>query len=175
MVQLNFAWHIYMKAFCPSVRAMSFVDNLALAAAVPALLAQGLACLVEFFRLWNLVLDHNKSYCWALADDMRARLRTLPFTMVTSARELGGVLSFTRKQFTGQQATEFLALESRWHTLIPVVFWSSALHGIYGSCLGETWRDPFGETTRQSADSFEVETCLGESTAAACTFSSTRS
>ena len=74
MVQLNFAWHIYMKAFCPSVRAMSFVDNLALAAAVPALLAQGLACLVEFFCLWNLVLDHNKSYCWALADDMRSAI-----------------------------------------------------------------------------------------------------
>ena len=151
MVQLNFAWHIYMKAFSPSIRALSFVDNLALVATVPALLARGLACLVEFFRLWNLVLDHQKSYCWALADDMRAQLGTLPFKMVTSARELGGVLSFTRKRFTGQQAKQFLALEPRWHsllmswapfrqklTMLPVVFWSSALHGIYGSCFGET-------------------------------------
>ena len=60
MVQLNFAWHLYMRALCPSVRALSFVDNLAVVATDTAWLVRGLACLVEFFRLWNLVLDHAK-------------------------------------------------------------------------------------------------------------------
>ena len=154
MIQLNFAWHIYMKAFSPAVRAMSFVDNLALVTTAPALLARGLACLVEFFRLWNLVLDHAKSYCWALAAAQRNQLNTLPFKIVTSADELGGVLSFSRKQYTGRHAKKFLSLETRWHALqtswaplrqkfamLPIVFWSSAMHGIYGSCFGDAHLD----------------------------------
>lgn len=54
----------YVRAFCPSVRALSFVDNKAPVADVPDLLAMGLACLVEFFRMWNLQVEAAKSYCW---------------------------------------------------------------------------------------------------------------
>jgi hypothetical protein len=61
----------YMRAFCPSVRALSFVDNKAPVAHVPDLLAMGLACLVEFFRMWNLQVEAAKSYCWALHKDHR--------------------------------------------------------------------------------------------------------
>ena len=151
MVQLNMAWHLYMRHFCPQIRAFSFVDNLALVAYAVDHLVQGLACLIEFFRLWNLEVDHAKSYCWALQTDMRRQLRTFPFRLVTSALELGGVLSFTKRQFTGQQAKKFQALETRWVMLqhswapiahkfasLPLTFWSSALHGVYGACFGET-------------------------------------
>eukprot|EP00435_Cladocopium_sp_Y103_P054257 s825_g17.t1 len=150
MVQLNMAWHLYMRAFCPQVRTLSFVDNLALVTTAVDLLVQGLASLVEFFRLWNLAVDQAKSYCWALNTAMRRQLTALPFRQVTSALELGGVLSFTKRQFTGQQHQKFLALESRWLALqhswaplrqklavLPLTFWASALHGIYGACFGE--------------------------------------
>ena len=50
MTQLCFAWHLYMRAFCPAVRSLSFVDNLGLLAAVPGALAHGLACLIESSR-----------------------------------------------------------------------------------------------------------------------------
>jgi hypothetical protein len=62
MVQLSFAWHLYMRAYSPSIRALSFVDNLSLLASVPGLLATGLACVIEFFRLWNMAIDVSKSY-----------------------------------------------------------------------------------------------------------------
>eukprot|EP00435_Cladocopium_sp_Y103_P057253 s55_g19.t1 len=151
MVQLNFAWHIYMRAFSPQVRAISFVDNLALVAAAPAHLVAGLACLIEFFKLWNLATEAAKSYCWGTTTLLRQQLAALPFRCVDSAHELGGVMSFTKRPGTGLQHKRHLALETRWKALqkscaplrqklaaIPLVFWASALHGIYGYCHGET-------------------------------------
>ena len=101
MVQLNYAWHLYMRAFSPSVRAISFVDNLAVVTSVPHLLASALACLVEFFRLWNLQIELAKSYCWSTSKDHRKQLRLMPIKCGDSSRELGGCMSFTRKPFTG--------------------------------------------------------------------------
>ena len=150
MVQLDFAWHVYMRAFSPSVRAISFVDNLALVTTIPEQLATALVCLVEFFRLWNLEIEAAKSYCWSTLTAHRKMLQAMPFKCVDSARELGGILSFTRKAYTGLQKLRHEALEPRWFALqkswapmrqklmaIPAVFWAAALHGIYGSCIGE--------------------------------------
>ena len=151
MTQLCFAWHLYMRAYSPSVRSLSHVDNLSLLADYPGALAQGLACLIDFFRLWNLVTGAGKSYCWALHADDRKALNVMPFQRVDHAHELGGVLSFTKRKFTGLQQRRIAQLPSRWKRLqqsqapiglklavLPSVFWSSALHGINGSCLGET-------------------------------------
>eukprot|EP00435_Cladocopium_sp_Y103_P024957 s799_g6.t1 len=150
MTQLCFAWHLYMRAYCPSIRSLSFVDNLGLISLTPGLLAHGLACLIEFFRLWNMVIDASKSYCWALTDVQRKQLAALPFQRVDHAHELGGVLSFTRRQFTGLQQKRIGKLSLRWKRFmassaplrlklaaIPSVFWAAALHGINGSCMGE--------------------------------------
>ena len=150
MTQLCFAWHLYQRAYCPTVRALSFVDNLSLVAPAPALLLQAFACLSEFFRLWNLTLDTSKSYCWALTKPHRQQLATFPIQRVDHAHELGGVLSFTRRPFTGLQIKRIAALPPKWKRLqasfaplrqklvaIPMVFWTSALYGINGSTLGE--------------------------------------
>lgn len=64
--------------------------------------------------------------------------------------ELGGVLSFTPKRFTGLQQKRISNLPGTWQRLkasraplrqklaaVPIVFWSAALHGINGSCMGE--------------------------------------
>ena len=150
MTQLCFAWHLYMRAYCPAIRSMSFVDNLSLLAAVPGALAHGLACLVEFFKLWNLAIDRSKSYCWALTAEGRQQMAALPLARVDHAHELGGVLSFTKRRFTGLQQKRIASLPAKWKRLqhsraplalklavLPSVFWTSALYGINGSCMGE--------------------------------------
>eukprot|EP00435_Cladocopium_sp_Y103_P070461 s259_g35.t1 len=154
MTQLCFAWHLYMRVYSPQIRSLSFVDNLGLIAGVPALLAEGLSCLIEFFKLWNLMIDAKKSYCWALTTDQRKQLCALPFARVDHAHELGGVLSFTRKRFTGLQQQRIAKLPALWKRLkasraplrqkliaVPAVFWASALYGINGSCMGEQHLD----------------------------------
>jgi hypothetical protein len=106
-----------MGAYSPSVRALSFVDYLSLLTTVPGLLATGLACVIEFFRLWNMAIDVSKSYCWALNQRQRQQLTILPFQKVESAMELGGALSFTRKRFTGLQQKRISKLPGKWQRL----------------------------------------------------------
>lgn len=151
MVQLGWVWHIYMRHFCPQVRSLSFVDNLSLVAANSFDLAWGWSCLVEFFRLWNLSVYVCKSYCWALSKTLRDQLGIFPMDLVHCSRELGGVLSFTRRQHTGLQHSRFNALGPRWDLLrfsraplvqklisLATVFWTSALRGVHGSGVGST-------------------------------------
>ena len=70
-----------------------------------------------FFRIWNLEVDSAKSYCWALTTGARKQLALWPFKTVTSATELGAVLSFTKRHCTGQQLKKFMALKTRWKAL----------------------------------------------------------
>lgn len=154
MLQLNYAWDLYMKAFSPLVRPLSFVDNLSLVATSAGQLAWGYTCLVTFFQLWNLHTDVGKSYCWSTNGRQRKQLAQFPFPCVESATELGGVLSFTRKRFTGRQLPRIASLTARWLQLkhsqaplalkfaaLPAVFWSAGLHGVAGSCMGENHVD----------------------------------
>jgi len=142
MTQLCFTWHLYMRVYCPSVRSLSFVDNLSVVAQVTGALAHGLVCLLEFFRLWNMKIDEGKSYCWALTTEQRRQLVALPFQRVEHARELGGVMSFiaklaaVRRRLRQSKAPLRLKLSA-----VPTVCWTSALHGINGSCLGEVHLD----------------------------------
>lgn len=114
VVQLNFLWHIYQKQFCPSVRACSFVDNLSLIASEPADLASGYMCLSSVFELWNLEIDLNKSYCWALTSTARQSMQRFPMKLVYSASELGGSLSFAKRTNHGLQVQRSNRLMARW-------------------------------------------------------------
>lgn len=149
MVQLGWMWHIYMQKFCPRVRSLSFVDNLTLVGTRPFDLAWGWSCLTTFFHLWNLRVDLGKSYCWGLTKSLRDQLACLPMELVPHARELGGALSFTKRQHTGLQLQRSSTLLPRWDLLrgsraplcqkflaLATVFWASALHGAHGSGVG---------------------------------------
>lgn len=149
MLQLNFAWHLYMDVYAPEVRTLSFVDNLMMTRGSACVLARAWTCLETFFELWNLQVDVQKSHCWATTKRLRQQLTPFPFECVDFASELGGVLSFTKRQYTGQQLRRLEALGPRWLQLrsskapmalklasIPTVFWTSGLHGLAGSCLG---------------------------------------
>ena len=150
MVQLNFVWHIYQKQFCPSVRSLSFVDNLSLVASCPAELAVGYSTLCSFFDLWNLRIDLDKSYCWSLHGTDRLALRRFPMKAVLSAHELGGCLSFCKRINHGLQLIRCNKLAQRWLRLerspaplrlklraLVTVFWPAALHGANGTLVGE--------------------------------------
>ena len=150
MVQLNFVWHLYMRQFAPSVRSLSFVDNLTLVTSDPAELAVGYSTLCSFFDLWNLQIDLDKSYCWSLHGADRLALRRFPMKVVLSAQELGGSLSFSKKINHGLQLARCNKLAHRWLRLerspaplilklqaLVSVFWPAALHGANGTVVGE--------------------------------------
>lgn len=150
MVQLNFVWHLYMRQFAPSVRSLSFLDNLSLISSSPAELALGYSTLCSFFSLWNLQVDLDKSYCWSLQAVDRSALDRFPMKSVLSAHELGGCLSFSKKINHGLQLARCNKLAQRWLRLerspaplilklqaLVSVFWPAALHGANGTVIGE--------------------------------------
>ena len=154
MVQLNFVWHIYQKQFCPSVRACSFVDNLSPTALLPSDLAVGFSCLCSFFELWNLQIDLSKSYCWALSPEDRSSMSRFPMKLVYSATELGGCLSFCKRQHHGLQHLRYHRFAARWlrleRSMAPLhsklralftVFWPGILHGANGTMVGTEFID----------------------------------
>eukprot|EP00438_Fugacium_kawagutii_P034760 Skav225372 [mRNA] locus=scaffold329:102549:105833:- [translate_table: standard] len=151
MLQLDFAYHVYMRCFCPQVRALSYVDNLSLTAVAVSDLVQGLACLQRFLSLWHLDLDAGKSYCWAVTTAQRKQLSQLPFMAVSQAGELGGSLTFSRRHYVGSFKMRAERLGPRWERLkrsraplfqkymvLSSVFWPAALHGAHGSSQGAT-------------------------------------
>ena len=150
MVQLGFAFHRYMKVLCPSVTAYSYVDNLTLTAAHPFMLSIGINGLKEFFRLWNMSIDDNKTYCWTTCPKFKRMLQLVQFKREDAAKELGGVLSFTKKQFTGLPVQRTKQGDATWTQLkasrapmcqklasLFIKFWPSLLYGSHAAGLGQ--------------------------------------
>lgn len=142
MVQLDFSWHVYMKAFCPAVRSSSYVDNLGVRGISPFDLLEALCTTSNFFELWNLSLDHSKTYCWGTTKAVRAGLSIFPHECKDTAAELGGSMSYTARHRNSHQRERLCSLDERWTRLrfsqatvqqklraLPICFWSKALHG----------------------------------------------
>ena len=154
MVQLSLAFHKYMQLTNPAVTTLSYVDNLTLVARHPFPLLLGLLSLIEFFRLWQLQIDLVKSHCWTLLAQFSSMMDLIGIQRTEAVPELGGVLSFTKRQFTGLPLARIAKLEPLWDRLrasqapcshkircLPVMFWSAALYGANAASLGESHID----------------------------------
>ena len=150
MVQLDMAFHCYMAAFAPRCRTLSYVDNLGITAPFVPELVQGFACLEEFFSLWTMSTDPQKTVAWSTQSEERKVLRLLDFQIQYSASELGGALHFSRCHSLGHFRERQARLDSKWQRLqksqapfwqraraLYQVFWPSGLHGMEACHLAE--------------------------------------
>lgn len=146
MLNVNWCYHVYMKAFCPQVVTYSFVDNLTLVVARQAfLLAQALFALQSICGLFGLDTDADKTYVWALNKLSRQQLSQLGFPCFTDASELGCAMTYGLSSRTRILRQRGHKLQPRWQKLrrsmapslqklsmLPKVFWPQALHGSEG-------------------------------------------
>ena len=148
MVQLDWAFHLYMRWFCPQVSCFSFVDNLVLKSSKVSSLLAGWAALQTFFELWSMKTDQKKTYSWALSAESRSALQLLDVAVVTKATELGGGMHFSGRRSTVHFQDRVATLEEKWlrlqHSMAPIalkqralytVFWPKVFHGINASPL----------------------------------------
>ena len=99
MAFLSWCLHCYQAQFCPAVRTLSFVDNIILTANQAPAIAAAWFSLQAFFALWGMTLDSSKTYtCWGTTKHTRRGVLPLGFSMVLDARELGGIMSFTKQR-----------------------------------------------------------------------------
>eukprot|EP00435_Cladocopium_sp_Y103_P012354 s2527_g3.t1 len=147
MLTVNWSYHVYMKAFCPSVWTYSFVDNLTLAAQLAGQVAQAFFALKTLCELFGLHTDDEKTYVWSLTKEGRDAMTQLGFPCFTDASELGGAMTYGRGRRTRVMRAKGDNLKPKWDKLrksfapqlqkydvLPKVFWPAALHGS-SNCL----------------------------------------
>ena len=150
MLLAGWAYHVYMQAFAPAVRSLSFVDNLSCTAESLPDLARGISATQCFCEVLDLQLDEQKSFTWSTAAADKPVLLELGYSVVTEARELGGIMSFRSATRNQALVNRILDLSPMWQALrksraplgyklsiLPAKFWARALHGIAGCPLGE--------------------------------------
>eukprot|EP00438_Fugacium_kawagutii_P030543 Skav235992 [mRNA] locus=scaffold348:200764:203450:- [translate_table: standard] len=151
MALLDWSLHLYQEQLAPKIRTISFVDNVSLVSRDVGLLLQGFFSLQAFLHLWGLTIDVKKSYIWSTSPQWRRILASFGMKIVEDAAELGGSLSLC----ASSRVRIFLArghkLEQKWQRLriskaplkqklivLPMVFWSAALHGALGSIFADS-------------------------------------
>ncbi|CAE7399060.1 Pol [Symbiodinium necroappetens] len=151
MVFADWAYHVYLQAFAPSVRAFSFVDNFACTAFSAAALLHAYNLVRCFMDLLQLQLDDVKTFTWATLPADRAALATTGLTVLRAARELGGVMSFGPSVRNHALRERCQSLSSLWKKLqrsrapcslklsvLPKKLWAKALHGVSGTPLADS-------------------------------------
>lgn len=152
MLSVNWCYHIYMKAFCPSVTTYSFVDNLTLAAREAFEVARAYFALRTICQLFGLSTDDDKTYVWGLTRESRAALGLLGFPCVSDASELGGAMTFGASRRTRVLRRRGHKLFGKWQRLkkslapgpqklasLPTVFWPQAFHGSSGCLIADNY------------------------------------
>ena len=142
MLQLDLAYHLYMRHFQPHVRAHSYVDNLSLLDHSVGSLMHSWAALETFFQLAGMEVDVSKTYAWALQGHSRNGLKAMGFAIKLHATELGGSLHMSRRHTEHHIMSKLKSLEDKWRRLkhsqaphsqkqaaVPISFWASILHG----------------------------------------------
>ena len=150
MTLLDWTLHTYQTAMSPSIRTLTFVDNISMMSTdVPALVLSFFA-LRAFLELWGLEADITKSYAWCTTALERRILSQLGIQIVTDAAELGGSLTLGAARRVRLFLNRGAKLAGRWQRLqfsrapliqklacLPLTFWSSALHGCLGTVFSE--------------------------------------
>ena len=143
MLLANWAHHQYMAAYEPNIRVSSYVDNITLVADCPQQLMSGLLATKVFYELWGLQLDEEKTVTWALDSTMRKELRHMSCTVALDAKELGGLMNYSKSSRAHRIVARQADMAPKWTRLrkspapqrqkiqiLPMAFWSSLLHGV---------------------------------------------
>ena len=148
MLLADWGFHRYLQVYSPSVRSLSFVDNLAFTAPNVGILMQGYTLTECFCDMLDLELDRRKTFVWSTSSESRAALKGLGLTVETQARELGGVMSYGQATRNALLVKRCKGLQPLWAKLrrskapallkiavLPTKFWAKALHTIPGCPL----------------------------------------
>ena len=152
MVLIDWAFHVYLSALCPSVHAFSYVDNVSEAGHQTMEVVSAFFSTLCFFHLWGLTLDHGKTYFWSTTTHARALLRLLGLSLRSDALELGGSMCFDAQRRNRLLKARGDRLLPKWDRLrrslsplaqkymvLPLAFWPMALDGAAACPLADNY------------------------------------
>ena len=152
MFLANLVLHNWFHKLWPQLTFHSYVDNWEVIDAGESKLQEGLHTLSMLASLFDLELDADKSYAWALSAADRKSMRTAGHKVNLAAKDLGGHMQYCRKRtnFTVTRACQ--ALDGFWDRLsrsrasqqaklhaVRAAAWPRALHTISITSLSSLW------------------------------------
>eukprot|EP00438_Fugacium_kawagutii_P023471 Skav220967 [mRNA] locus=scaffold1928:399017:402731:+ [translate_table: standard] len=94
MLAFNTIFDVYVKHFAPSCVPLAFVDNLQIVSDVASNLQHGYLVVETFLESWDLNLDPDKSYAWAILAKQRAALRAFGHRVLMHQKDLGSQMHY---------------------------------------------------------------------------------
>ena len=165
MLAVNLVAHKWISLRVAATTLYSFVDNLEILSCSAERAIQGLEELLNFTRVLDVPVDHQKTYLWSTQPRGRKLFRQTPhlagqYKILHKARDLGGHMAYT-KQHTNSTITKRLeAMPDLWNQLARSVApysqklralkakaWPLGLHGVAAA----TMADGFFTTLRTGA------------------------
>eukprot|EP00435_Cladocopium_sp_Y103_P014980 s1304_g3.t1 len=154
MLAANQLIDLWMRHKVPTIRTLSFVDNLELLGRDPERLMYATNQLKRILTLMDLQIDDGKTYLWSTDGQHRKQFIQAGFNVRTAARDVGAHMQYTRQTTNFTITAKIDTFKERWKLLaispapylqklraLRSVAWQSTLHGVASVHLGDTWFD----------------------------------
>ena len=93
MVLVDWCYHLYQSHFSPRATSISFVDNLEIVSNQPGALLQAVVSQDTFLEMFQLSIDADKTYLWAVQPQHRKQLALLGRRISQKDKDLGGQMT----------------------------------------------------------------------------------
>ena len=143
MTIIDWIWDVYQSIFAPRTIPQSYVDNLELIGQEVGSVIASFCTMEEYFSLWSLRLDKQKTYFWATQSADRSALRQLQLPVELEHADLGGAMHYCARKTMHTQRSRLDALDPLWArlrrswasnfqkgTILIQAFWAKAFHAI---------------------------------------------
>ena len=117
MCILDMSYHLYFKAFLPTVQTYSYVDNLAVQVYTAGELLRAWIAYLAFCDMWQIEPDTEKSLAWSLDPRMTQQAQLIGPHVVTEMKDLGGHMTFKIKQTSRPTTTKTQSIDWEWERL----------------------------------------------------------
>ncbi|CAJ1449680.1 unnamed protein product [Effrenium voratum] len=117
MVLVDWCYHLYQSHFSPRATSISFVDNLEIVSNQPGALLQAVVSQDTFLEMFQLSIDADKTYLWAVQPQHRKQLALLGRRISQKDKDLGGHMTYGARRKTAHHPDLLAGLHPIWALL----------------------------------------------------------
>ena len=117
MALTDWCYHLYQAHFAPRATSISFVDNLEILAHTPGALLQAMVAQETFLDMFQLSIDLDKTYLWAVHPRDRQQLGLLKHRISLKDKDLGGHMTYGPRRRVAHHPTLVQNLQPTWSLL----------------------------------------------------------
>jgi hypothetical protein len=155
MLLVDHLFACWMRAQCPAIRTLSYVDDWQTYAWDPSFAVRQLQLVEQFAGHLDLTIDKRKTFGWSTDAVVRQHLRDSGIQVLHHAHELGGHMGISKQYTNRTLVTRFHDLDDFWPKLrackarhhakvymLRAVAWPRGLHAVASAPVGDSkWHE----------------------------------